>query len=493
MGAFRVVDKQPNEQLTSCFLRSDWSKGELARQVNRKARQMGANHISTDTSRVRRWLDGEQPREPIPKILSELFSERFGAVVSIEDLGLRSSVPVTNGCTVDLPWSGEQTVQLLSDYSRSDLTLNRRGFLGSSLAVAGGSALLDPLQRWLSPSPSGVPTPVLSARSAESGREFGGGRISEPELQLLESTTMMFREWDNQNGGGLRRKAVVGQLHEVCDLLQQPHPAETTQRLFRITSELAHLAGWMSYDVGLHPNAQKYYVLALHAAKEAGDKAFGAMILTDMSRQMIHFNRGHDALELIHLAQYGSRGVADPRSQALLYAMEARAYSTIADPGKCDRAIRRAEDSFSEIDREDEVPDWLKFFDEAELNAENAHSYRDLSYHVESGQVYADKAAPVMQTAVDLFSRDPEHVRAYALNLIGMSSVHVLQGEPEEAASYGEHALRIATGIRSERVNTRLRKTVATARQRYGSVPEVAELSDRVARELPEAAAPAEV
>src|SRR5690348_10595379 len=73
-----------NEQLTSWFVRSGWSKGELARQVNRRARQMGAHHISTDTSRVRRWLDGEQPREPVPRILSELFSERFGSVVAIE-------------------------------------------------------------------------------------------------------------------------------------------------------------------------------------------------------------------------------------------------------------------------------------------------------------------------------------------------------------------------------------------------------------------------
>ena len=85
------TDKRPNELLNSWFVRSGWSKGELARQVNRRARQLGANHISTDTSRVRRWLDGENPREPIPRILSELFSERFGCVVSVEDLGLRAA------------------------------------------------------------------------------------------------------------------------------------------------------------------------------------------------------------------------------------------------------------------------------------------------------------------------------------------------------------------------------------------------------------------
>ncbi len=118
-----------NEQLTSWFVRSGWSKGELARQVNRRARQMGAHHISTDTSRVRRWLDGEQPREPVPRILSELFSERFGSVVAIEQLGLRTAHQTPSVSGVDLPWAGPQTVELLGEFSRSDLMLARRGFL----------------------------------------------------------------------------------------------------------------------------------------------------------------------------------------------------------------------------------------------------------------------------------------------------------------------------------------------------------------------------
>jgi len=474
------VDKQPNVQLTSWFERSGWSKGELARQVNRRARQVGANHISTDTSRVRRWLDGEQPREPIPKILAELFTERFGSVVSVEDLGLRSAVPVaTPSSTVDLPWSGPQTVQLISEYSRSDLMLNRRGFLGSSLSLAAGASLVEPMQRWLAPAPANGPAPAAPREGA-----VLGGRLSEPELALLEDTTRMFRQWDAQNGGGLRRKAVVGQLHEICDLLQDDHPQETSRRLFSTTAQLAHLAGWMSYDVGMHPSAQKYYVLALHAAKEAGDKAFGALVLTDMGRQMIHLNRCTDALELIHLAQYGSRDAASPRAQALMYALEGRAYANLGEVSRCRRAVRLAEDSFSEIDSRQADPDWLTFFSEAELHAENAHSFRDLCYRSDGAAEHAAAAAPLMAKAVDMFSRDPEHRRTYAFNLIGMASVHLLQREPEEAARYGEQAVTIAASIRSERVNTRLRKTAAAAMDQYGSLASVRELRERISREL---------
>ncbi|MFF4576961.1 hypothetical protein [Streptomyces sp. NPDC001389] len=475
-----------NEQLTSWFVRSGWSKGELARQVNRRARQMGAHHISTDTSRVRRWLDGEQPREPVPRILSELFSERFGAVVAIEQLGLRSAHQTPSVSGVDLPWTGPQTVELLSEFSRSDLMLARRGFLGTSLALSAGPALIEPMQRWLVPMPAAA-DPVPRDGGAPSGHR--PPRLSGPELDLLEATTVMFRQWDAQCGGGLRRKAVVGQLHEVTDLLQENHPAPVMKRLFKVAAQLAELAGWMSYDIGLHPTAQKYFVLALHAAKEAGDKPLGSYILSNMSRQMIHLGRPEDALELIHLAQYGSRDCAGPRTQAMLYAMEARAYANMGQPSRCKRAVRMAEDTFGDVGLGGEPePDWIGFFSEAELNGENSHSYRDLAYVAGRSPTYASLAEPVMEKAVELFAKDEVHQRSYALNLIGMATVHLLQREPEQATVLVDQALDVARKVRSERVNTRLRKTVDTAAREYGDVAEVVRLTDLLASRLPEAA-----
>ncbi|GAA2517920.1 hypothetical protein GCM10010393_58560 [Streptomyces gobitricini] len=444
---------------------------------------MGAHHISTDTSRVRRWLDGEQPREPIPRILSELFSERFGSVVAVEDLGLRTAHQSPSVSGVDLPWAGPQTVALLSDFSRSDLMLARRGFLGTSLALAAGPALIEPMQRWL------VPTPAAEPARADAAAPRRPTRLSRAELDLLETTTVMFRQWDAQCGGGLRRKAVVGQLHEVTDLLQEPQPSGTAKRLFKCAAELAELAGWMSYDVGLQPTAQKYFVLALHAAKEAGDKPLGSYILSSMSRQMIHLGRPDDALELIHLAQYGSRDCATARTQAMLYAMEARAYANMGQPSKCKRAVRMAEDTFADVGLDGEPePDWIRFFSEAELNGENAHSYRDLAYVAGRSPTYASLAEPVMRRAVHLFSEDEDHQRSYALNLVGMATVHLLKREPEEATQLAESALGVARRIRSERVNTRLRKTVDTAARDFADVPEVARLTDILTAQLPEAA-----
>ncbi|MEU4966060.1 hypothetical protein [Streptomyces smyrnaeus] len=542
MGALPVAErgqasKSPNERLGSWFMRSGWSKGELARQVNRRARQLGAHHISTDTSRVRRWLDGEQPREPIPRILSELFSERFGCVVAVEDLGLRPARQSPAASGVDLPWAGPQTVAMISDFTRSDLMLGRRGFLGTSLSVSAGPALIEPMQRWLVPgtgpeaglpgeqqASAGGPTvpaprdglygeavrgggqaPYAGRRRQAAGAGAGGGeegagrgggwlrrgpRLSAPELELLEQTTQMFRTWDAQCGGGLRRKAVVGQLHEVTDLLQERPDEPVRRRLFRVTAELSELAGWMSYDIGLQPTAQKYFVLALHAAKEAGDRPLGSYVLSKMGRQMIHLGRPEDALELVHLAQYGSREGATPRTQAMLYAMEARAYANMGQPGKCKRAVRMAEETFSDIDPSDADPDWIRFFSEAELYAENAHSYRDLAYSSGRSPTYASLARPAMERAVELFAQEAReeegggHQRSYALNLIGMASVHLLQREPEGCVARASEALGVAKRLRSERVNNRLRRTTAGAVREFGELADVVQLSERLRVEL---------
>ncbi|WP_130796138.1 transcriptional repressor NsdA [Streptomyces otsuchiensis] len=498
-GTGGVTAKSPNERLTSWFRRSGWSKGEMARQVNRRARHLGAHHVSTDTSRVRRWLDGEQPREPIPRILSDLFSERFSCVVTVEDLGLRSAPQHAAASGIDLPWAGPQTVDLINEFSRSDLMLGRRGFLGTSLSMSAGPALIEPMQRWLIPSQQS-PGTSRGARltplppDPATGRRRQAG-LSTPELELLESTTAMFRQWDAACGGGLRRKAVVGQLHEVTDLLQQSQPEQVRRRLFRVTAELAELAGWMSYDIGLQPTAQKYFVLALHAAKEAEDRPLGAYILSKMTRQMIHLGRGDDALELIHLAQYGSRDTATPRTQAMLYALEARAYATIGEPMKVRRAVRMAEETFSEQSPGDPEPDWIGFFSEAELHAENAHSFRDLAYNPSRSRPYASLARPHMERAVELFGKEcvrpgSGHQRSYALNLIGLATVDLLDGEPEAAAARAREAAEVAESLRSERVSTRLHATVAGAARDYGDVAEVIDIAERLGRDHPGTEAP---
>ena len=123
--------------------------------------------------------------------------------------------------------------------------------------------------------------------------------------------------------------------------------------------------------------------------------------------------------------------------------MEARAYASMGQPGKCKRAVRMAEDTFADAaDFDEPEPDWIRFFSEAELNGENAHSFRDLAYVAGRSPTYASLAEPVMERAVELFGKDSEHQRSYALNLIGMAT-----RPPAPARARAEHGPRAGEAL----------------------------------------------
>ena len=164
------------------------------------------------------------------------------------------------------PGPGPRRSPLLSEFSRSDLMLARRGFLGTSLALSAG------------PLPDRAHAALAGARArgrARHRRRPAGARpplpALEAELELLESTTAMFRQWDAQCGGGLRRKAVVGQLHEVTDLLQEPQPAATAQRLFQVRRRTGR-AGRLD-ELRRRSPAHRPEVLRARPARRQGSRA----------------------------------------------------------------------------------------------------------------------------------------------------------------------------------------------------------------------------
>ena len=96
----------------------------------------------------------------------------------------------------------------------------------------------------------------------------------------------LFRRWDASGVGGLKRKAVVGQLNAVAETVHETSDATMRAKLLPIVAELAQLAGWMAYDHGLPGAAQRYYLLALHACRETGPSALplGVKVIGDMTQ-----------------------------------------------------------------------------------------------------------------------------------------------------------------------------------------------------------------
>src|SRR5262249_5025916 len=148
-------------------------------------------------------------------------------------------------------WAPQDTIEVVGHFTREDLVVDRREAARAVTGIFFGGALLEPLERW--------PTDPHEA-PRRSGHGGGHGRVGYQEVAQIELVARMFRDWDDQFGGGLRRKAVIGQLNEVAELLRVSHPSEIRRRLFGALAQLAETAALMSWDSGQQALAQRYYI-----------------------------------------------------------------------------------------------------------------------------------------------------------------------------------------------------------------------------------------
>lgn len=487
------MSKGPNTRLADHFSLTGWSKGELARLVNQRGAAVGQPQLSTDTSRVRRWIEqGEIPRDPVPRVLAAVFSERLGRVVTTEDLGLERRRRLTRSGSAP-PVEQRQpdrTAEGLTEFTGMDLMLNRRGLVGAGAGLAAGAAIADNLYDWLCGSEvaqvvsrSGgrrAPTPETDG-SQGPVRPAGGyeiGPVGSEEVAALEHSVEVFRAWDASLGGGLQRKAVVGQLNEVGALLTNHQEPEVSRRLWVVAANLAVLAGWMSHDVGLEPTAQRYFVIAAEAAREAGDRARAADAISKAARQMMHLDRADDALDLMRLAQ-AAAARATPRTRAMLCTVEGWAQAALGRSEAVHRVLGRAEELFVQ-DSAEPPPSWLQLFDAAELHGMQALVYRTLAEHDPSA------ARPAEQHARLALSLRPQRgrERSAAFDRITLASVHWITGEPDEAAAQSRLAMAAIGQTSSSRTWDRLH-TMYRLTGCYQEVPEVAELRAEISATVP--------
>lgn len=476
--------------------------------VNRRARDLGATHVATDTSRVRRWLDGEQPRDPIPRILTELFSERFGCVVTLSDLGLREPSSPIAGTLADLPWGPERTAELLAEFCRSDLLLGpnpaRRAGDGAP-PLAAGTALIEPVKRWLlpyvpapqrpllesvdaaspaAPAPAALPAAAVPAMNGGAPQRGRPGRAAVLADQL-EETLRVFRDWEAAVGGGIRRAAVTGQLYEVAELIRHsPEPAHP--RIFRIAALYCLLAGEMALDSGLQAAAQRYLVLGLHAAKESADRNTVAVILAATARQLVGLNRAQDALDLLAVGRSATRGELDPVPAAFVDLVEARGYGALGRTEPARLALDRAktlhakgwaaEHGAGPAPQGPASHPWPPSFTPAAVRLETARALRDLASRLPQ---LTTEAAAEFDAAAGLYERDfPRQLRGRVEALTGSAEAHAVLGHRAAAVAALRTAGGLAVRIRSRQAEERLREAAARVR---GAFPEEREPGDGAA------------
>ncbi len=97
--------------------------------------------------------------------------------------------------------------------------------------------------------------------------------VGSQEIESLEHSVEVFRAWDAaarrrtpaQGGRRPAQRGVGGMLATTR------HPAPAAAAVGR-GGQPRGPGGWMSHDIGLEPTAQKYFLIAAHAAREGGDR-----------------------------------------------------------------------------------------------------------------------------------------------------------------------------------------------------------------------------
>ncbi|WP_030237495.1 hypothetical protein [Streptomyces sp. NRRL S-350] len=441
-----------NAELQAWVTASGLSHGEIARRITALALRSGHRQVAPDTTRVRRWLDGEHPRPPVPELLAQVLGDELGHSLTPSDLGLVPTGVALD--TIQVPLLTEPAAATLAGWTRMDLLmLDRR----EALTLAAGTTLVALAEHLLG---------GTSRTLAQSATGFDADSTT-----ALEVGTRMFTDLEAGPGSGIYRTAIVGLLAEVARRIQDGVPTGLRPRVFAATADLAALAGWVSHDAGRYGTAQRYWSYAIHAAVQARIPGRGPEIVTRMSHQMIYLGRFDDALGLLDVAAAKADRDGQPLVRALIQSQTGRVHAALGNPRQSARHLDHADQLLADA-ASTPAPAWLAYFDGAEHAGARAVSARDLTHQGYRGH----PASPHFEAALRL--RAPGYQRVRVMDRIGLAAALLDEGEPERAAAAGQQALDSA-GLDSALVASRM-NTLLAAADRYRA-PEVSQLRTRAA------------
>ncbi|WP_329328069.1 hypothetical protein [Streptomyces luteogriseus] len=421
-----------NARLAALMQEADFSHKSLARAVVAAGTRRGED-TTCDHTYVSRWLKGSIPRGDMPQFIADAIGSKLGRHLAIDDIGMGdaavSSVKPDIGLEfADLP---ETTARTVTDLWRADLAEATSLVRALPDSAAWNAAAL----RWL-----------VAPPDAGLGR-LGDQAIGTVDVDMVRSTAEAFSMLDGRFGGGHARRALIQYLHtDVRPMLDGQYTDVVGKQLHSAVAEALLLAGWMSYDSGLHGIAQRYFIQGLRLSQMAGDRLLGGSILSAMSHQATFMGRYQDAVSLARAAYTGPAGSLGPTMAAQFRAMEARALSRLGDERGCDLALVEAEHKLGQRTADSDPP-YIAYFDEIELAAEIVHCFRDLGRSVEATE----------RGAGSIFG-DGVNNRSDFFATMAQAEAYINQGEIGRGFDVAMSALSLGEGLKSARCTQYVRE-----------------------------------
>ncbi|MGH3717852.1 MAG: hypothetical protein ACRDRI_03245 [Pseudonocardiaceae bacterium] len=455
-----------NRPLRVLVEESGLSHAALARAVVVAGAQEG-EHVGTNTTAVRRMLEGSQPRWPVPRLVATVLSRRLRREVSVTECGFADRAPVAEDPYDGLSCSGtlDGTLRTIVELSGQDM--RRRKFLMGS--VFNAAAFSEPALF------------ALTVPPAQSTARMAGRRVGMAEVEILTEQVTHLRQLDYRYGSGRLREQVVSLLHrEANQLLHGTYSEKTGKALLTAVAQATKLAGFTAADVGRPALAQRYFIQGLDLAMAAGDLRYAAAVLSEMGRltaqialnALTEDERLRNGRQTVALARAGlavTQGTATPAQAAELHALEARGFALFGDVREARRAVLEAQRCYESVRPEDE-PGWLGLYTEAAFAADLGKCLSGIGEHAQ---------AIKLVTGV-LRDYEPWRVRARCFAQTDLAGTHLLGRDFEQAAALGRDALRTAAQVNSARTLDRLRTLQRQAQPLRAGSPHLRELDERI-------------
>ena len=304
----------------------------------RKLSQNGLGQCSHDSgSLISKIEKGERfPSRELARRLDEALEtggvlERLWPSVE-QDRVSRAAVTRPTGSAEPIPadlglvWSATAaaTVEVVGRLWRADM---ERRWVGLS-----ATWVADPIRHWL----RNQQDQLLHGRS--------GRQVGQADIDALWAMCDAFNAADQRLGGGYARDTLLHYVNQVVFPFLHGSNSDIIGRgVMAATAQLCHLCGFMCFDSGRHGLAQRYYLQGLRLAQAGGNRALGAHILANMSKQAHYLRHPTPALELATTSYRTALACGSASTAAKCAAQLGRAHALQGDQRACAQAHTDAE------------------------------------------------------------------------------------------------------------------------------------------------------
>ncbi len=439
-------DQRPLSSLRGELDALGWSAEQLIARVNQVRARRGSGPLHGKSAYP--WLRGGRPCAEARADVLTAFRQHSGRPLTAADLGWDGPRRRAPRSALDTPY--EVTAADLLHDTQKEAPMHRRTFVLLTGAAVTGPAL-DLLLDGAGP-----------LRAAQDG-----DRVTAQLAQVVQRTVRQARDLDDSEGSISALLWAAGIWQNLAKILTHSrYRAPEGIRLHTACIEMSETYGWMLFDAGKHPQAQRVYQTGLRLARQAEDHTdvhrATVNLLASAAYQACWLGQHHEADTLLSVARNHKPHVLTPRLRAVLADREITLAGGLGDTERVHRADNQAREHLSAV-REGNEPWWSLWLSPQELDANTGSAWL-AAHRPDLAEPYLARRLTVLSDKYPrdrmLFASDLAHARLHTGDITG-------------ACEATHHALQLSEHVASPRVHERLHSITTALRDHHSENPRV--------------------